>query len=195
MLQQSPNISVFEFWRSNLSKIGFALWKFQLWLNQCCGSGMLYSGSESSYKFFKFPDPFLSILLKHIEKRKKLKINQKEEYTIYQVSAIFYFSIQSCSLQSRIHRPDPDLQHWNKWAVYNAGGVWSGVPTCTASPSARTASTSPSHPTPRPFTYSGHFLTLWFKRCFGSGSKLYVYVFTILDLCGSGSTQTQVNIG
>ena len=45
-------------------------------------------------QIFRVPDPFLSILLKHIEKRKKLKINQKKSlpFTKYLPFSISHYS-------------------------------------------------------------------------------------------------------
>ena len=51
---------------------------------QCCGSGMIYSGSGPSYEFLEFR--ILLMIFKHIWKLfliKPYKINQKEESTNY----------------------------------------------------------------------------------------------------------------
>ena len=101
-------------------------------LYQCCGSGMIYSGSGSSYKLLEFRIRIQPILFKHIWKLLK-RFTQKEE------STIFYFILQqyySTVTQSRIRGPnikhkiyiyllfyvlldqDPELQ-------YNSGsGSW-----------------------------------------------------------------------
>ena len=71
-------------------------------LYQCCGSGMIYSGSGSSYELLEFRIRIQPILLKHIWKLSK-RFNQKEE------STIFYFILQqyyNTVTQSRIRWPN-----------------------------------------------------------------------------------------
>ena len=71
---------------------------FTLLQVQCCGSGMIYFGSGSSYEFLEFLLRILPILFKHIWRRKKIK-NQKEESSNY---LPFSFSPYS-----------PDSTYWN----------------------------------------------------------------------------------
>ena len=66
-------------------------------LEQCCGSGMIYSGSRSSLEFSAFR--IQPILFKHHwNKKTHHKFNQRDQFT--KLSAIFYFIVQSYSTQS-----------------------------------------------------------------------------------------------
>ena len=97
-------------------------------LKQCCGSGMIYSGSGSSFEFFeirireKVPDPlFFEIIQKHplnSNKKKNLAIlysillsnsTNSQEFTVLIICS-------STFCQIRINA-DPDPQHFFKGIV------------------------------------------------------------------------------
>ena len=69
--------------------------------HQCCGSGIIYSGSGSSYELLEFRIQMrIRILLSLFGKFQEthLKINQKEEFTNYLPFSISYYcpTVQQC---------------------------------------------------------------------------------------------------
>ena len=75
-------------------------------LSPCCGSGMIYSGSGSSFEFSEFRIRIQPILLRHhCNFFKYFKFNHKEEFTNYLTFSMSKYSPTILYTQSKIHRP------------------------------------------------------------------------------------------
>ena len=90
--------------RDYIVKGGRGVWGILCSCWQCCGSGMIYSGSGSSFEFLEFRIRINPILFKDIlDCLKTHHIQLKTESFKFQLSAIFYFILPVQSFSTGLY--------------------------------------------------------------------------------------------
>ena len=87
-------------------------------LYQCCGSGMIYSGSGSSYELLEFRIRILPIKLSIFGNYKKLIINQNEESTVPTTGPYLPFSTSHYKVLQNYSPESSGIKIRNKIFIY-----------------------------------------------------------------------------